>query len=264
MYDKRREDIIVMLKETSPLLVREIADRLLVSEMTVRRDLTQMEKEGVVKRSFGSASLCEGINIEQSALQRAMKMPEAKRRIAKAANLLIQNGDFVILDVGTTVCELAKLLGNKQVLIATSSIPTALCANKGVAEVRVSGGRMELNYEVLNGPAAEQFYQNIYSNYVFISAAAVSLKYGLTAYTEDDASLKRVLLNRGAKRVLLVDTSKFDTVQQFRVGGLEDVDIVITDTRPGDNYMDFFEARKIRVIIADEESPAETGSESAH
>lgn len=257
MYEKRREDIMAMLKESSPMPVREIADRLLVSEMTVRRDLTQMEKEGIVKRSFGSASLCEGIYMEQSVIQRALKMPESKLKIAKAADLLVQAGDSVILDVGTTVYELARLLGNKQVTISTSSIPTALCAIKGIADVRVSGGRMEQNYEVLNGPSAEMFYRNIYCKYVFISAAAVSLEHGLTAYTEDDASLKRVILSRGEKRVLLADTSKFDAVQQFRAGNLEDVDIVITDTRPDSKYMNFFKDKNIRVIIADEAEAAE-------
>lgn len=252
MYDKRREDIMAMLKETSPLSVREIADRLLVSEMTVRRDLTQMEKEGVVKRSFGSASLSEEVNIEQSIFQRAIKMSAAKRRIAQVANQMVQAGDSVILDVGTTIYELAKLLGDKQVTIATSSIPTALCANKGMADVRVSGGRMERTYEVLDGPAAESFYQNLYCKYVFISAAAVSLQYGLTAYTEDDASLKRVILSRGEKKVLLVDSSKFGIVQQFRVSGFENVDIVITDTRPGEAYVEFFTQRGIELIVADE------------
>ena len=254
MYAKRREDILAMLKETSPLAVKEIAERLLVSEMTVRRDLTQMEKEGLVKRSFGSASLSpEGVKPEflQSVMQRTSRASEAKKRIAETAAALVKDGDSVILDVGTTVYEVAKLLCSKSVTIHTSSVPTALCANGGIADVRLSGGRMERSYEVLNGPAAESFYQNLYCDFVFISAASASLEYGLTAYTEDDAALKRIMLERGRTRVLLVDSGKFDSIQQYRACGLENVDIVITDVCPEQNYMDFFTCHGIRVIVAD-------------
>lgn len=254
MYAKRREDILAMLKETSPRTVKEIAECLLVSEMTIRRDLTQMEKEGLVKRSFGSASLsAEDVKPEflQAIMQRASRASEAKKRIATAAAALVQDGDSMILDVGTTVYEVAKLVCGKAVTIHTSSIPTALCANGGAADVRVSGGRMERTYEVLNGPAAESFYQNLYCDFVFISAASVSLTYGLTAYTEDDAALKRIMLTRGKTCVLLADSGKFDSVQQYRACGMENVDVVITDVRPSEEYMEFFARNGIRVIVAD-------------
>lgn len=254
MYAKRREDILAMLKESSPLAVKELAERLLVSEMTVRRDLTQMEKEGMVKRSFGSVSLSpEGIKPEilQSAIQRVSRATEAKRQIAKAAAELVENGDSVILDVGTTVYELAKLLREKAITIHTSSIPTALCANGGAADVRISGGRMERSYEVLSGPAAERFYQSIYCNFVFVSAAAVSAKYGLTAYTEDDASLKYVMLSRAKTRVLMVDAAKFNEVQQFCACGLDNVDILITDSLPDEDCREFLQEHRIRLIVAD-------------
>lgn len=255
MYAKRREDILAMLKETSPRTVKEIAESLLVSEMTVRRDLTQMEREGLVKRSFGTASLsAEDVKPEflQAIMQRASRASEAKKRIAAAAAELVRDGDSLILDVGTTVYELAKLVCGRAVTIHTSSIPTALCANGGTAEVRVSGGRMERTYEVLNGPAAESFYRSLYCDFVFISAASVSLDYGLTAYTEDDAALKRIMLTRGKTCVLLADSGKFDAIQQYRACGLDRVNVVITDVRPGEEYMAFFDQRGIRVIVAEE------------
>lgn len=254
MYAKRREDILAMLKETSPRSVKEIAESLLVSEMTVRRDLTQMEREGLVKRSFGTASLtAKDVKPEflQAVMQKASMASEGKRRIAAAAAALVRDGDALILDVGTTVYELAKLVQNKAVTIHTSSIPTALCANGGTAEVRVSGGRMERTYEVLNGPAAESFYRNLYCDFVFVSAAAVSLDHGLTAYTEDDAALKRIMLSRGKTCVLLADSRKFGAVQKYRACGLEQMNIVITDAPPAEEYMDFFANRGIRVIVAE-------------
>ena len=252
MYAKRRDDIMAMLKERAHLSVREIAERLLVSEMTIRRDLSQMEKEGIVKRSFGGASLSDGFKMEQSVALRATQSTEAKHQIAEAAAALVPNGAAVALDVGTTVYELATLLSSRAVTIHTSSLPTAICANGGVADVWVSGGRMEHSYEVLNGPSAENFYRNIYCDYAFVSAAAVSVKYGLTAYTEDDASLKRIMLSRARTRVLLADASKFNEVQQFRSCGLENLDIVITDSQPDESYLKFFQEHQIRLLVADE------------
>ena len=108
MYAKRREDILAMLKETSPLAVKEIAERLLVSEMTVRRDLTQMEKEGLVKRSFGSASLSlEGVKPEflQSVMQRTIRASEAKKRIAEAAAALVRRDYSHLLSAHGPLCQ---------------------------------------------------------------------------------------------------------------------------------------------------------------
>ena len=231
MYAKRRDDIMAMLKERAHLSVREIAERLLVSEMTIRRDLSQMEKEGIVKRSFGGASLSDGFKMEQSVALRATQSTEAKHQIAEAAAALVPNGAAVALDVGTTVYELAKLLSSRAVTIHTSSLPTAICANGGVADVWVSGGRMEHSYEVLNGPSAENFYRNIYCDY---------------------ASLKRIMLSRARTRVLLADASKFNEVQQFRSCGLENLDIVITDSQPDESYLKFFQEHQIRLLVADE------------
>ena len=192
MYMNRREDILRLLNQQPTMAVKDLSDQLDVSEMTIRRDLNKMEEEGVVKRCFGGVSLAKGLLVEQSIPVRAANMPAAKRRMAAMASQLVQDGDSVLLDSGTTILELAKLLASKRITIATSSLLIAMKACRGAASIHVSGGELDVGFQTLTGRKAEAFYESINCKYAFVSAGGVSLKRGITEFTEDAAALSMV------------------------------------------------------------------------
>lgn len=256
MYMNRREDILRLLNQQPAMAVKDLSDQLDVSEMTIRRDLNKMEEEGVVKRCFGGVSLAKGLLVEQSIPVRAANMPAAKRRMAAMASQLVQDGDSVLLDSGTTILELAKLLASKRITIATSSLLIAMKACRGAASIHVSGGELDVGFQTLTGRKAEAFYESINCKYAFVSAGGVSLKRGITEFTEDAAALKQIMLAHSKVGVLMADTTKLETIQMFRAARLEDIDIVITDRVPPDEYMRFFEDSGIELMVAEEE-PAE-------
>ncbi|MDL2213934.1 DeoR/GlpR family DNA-binding transcription regulator [Clostridia bacterium OttesenSCG-928-O13] len=250
MYDQRKEDIFTLLEEKASLTVKELAETLGVSEMTVRRDLVKMEKEGVVQRSFGGASLAKGLILEQAIPMRAANMPAAKRRMAMLAADLVDNGDSVALDTGTTISELAKYIAKKNLFIFTSSVNIALAAANGEAVVHLSGGQMNKSLFTLFGAAAEDYYKGLNYKYAFVGAAGVSMVAGVTEFKEDAAALKRTMLSQAKIKVLLADHTKFAEDKLFRAVGLEVFDILITDRMPSEEYLDFFHTNDIKVIIA--------------
>lgn len=256
MYLTRRGDILNLLQKNQNMAVKELSDQLQVSEMTVRRDLNKMEGEGLVKRCFGGVSLTNGILLNQSIPVRAANMPAAKRRMAQLASQLVQDGESVLLDSGTTILELSKLLTQKPISIATSSLLIAANASKGAAVVHVSGGELNSKYQVLTGRRAEEFYETINCKYAFVSAGGVSIKRGITEFTENAAALKWMMLAHSKIGVLLVDHTKFETIQMFRAAKLDDIDIVITDQTPPDDYIKFFEESGIELLVAEDDLDA--------
>ena len=155
-------------------------------------------------------------------------MPAAKRRMAAMASQLVQDGDSVLLDSGTTILELAKLLASKRITIATSSLLIAMKACRGAASIHVSGGELDVGFQTLTGRKAEAFYESINCKYAFVSAGGVSLKRGITEFTEDAAALKQIMLAHSKVGVLMADTTKLETIQMFRAARLEDICLLYT------------------------------------
>lgn len=251
MYVARKERILHLLDQQSNMAIKELSERLQVSEMTVRRDLIKMEQEGLVKRCFGGVSLASDQLMAQTIPVRAANMPAAKRRMAALANDLIEDGESVLLDSGTTILELAKLLAQKDVCIATSSLMIAMNAGGGKAVVHLSGGELDHGFQTLTGPRAVSFYETINCKYAFVSAGGVSLKRGLTEFTTDAAALKQTMLAHSKIRVLLADSTKLETIQMFRAARLEDIDILITDQMPPEDYVRFLDDNGIELLVAE-------------
>ena len=249
MHSERRESILDLLKHSSSLSVKKIAEGLNVSEMTVRRDLEKLEEEGIVQRSFGGATLVEGLFIEKATPLRAKNMPDAKRKIAMLANSLISDGDAVILEGGTTIYELSKLVSKKIITIITSSLQIAMNSGKGKAQVYITGGKLDYSYFKLSGVSAEQFYRNVNCKWAFVSAGGVSVKSGVSEYTQHDAALKKVILEQAEKKVLLADQSKFNKGMLFRSADIADFDIVITDEEPSKEYVDYMMDNNVKLLI---------------
>ena len=250
MYVKRREEILTALKDTPTLSVRDLSDGLKVSEMTIRRDLAKMEAEGVVQRYFGGVRASDLPLLQQATNVRASSMTQAKRRIAAKAASLVGDGDAVILDCGTTILELSRLLVQRPITIVTSYLLIASMQQRINATIHLSGGELFDQYKIMIGRKAEEFYEGINCKYAFLSAAGLHVKRGVTEYTGDEAALKRVMLEHAKTRVLLMDSSKFGIIQTFRAVELGKIDILITDKKPPKEYMTLLKKNGVEVIVA--------------
>jgi DeoR family fructose operon transcriptional repressor len=211
-----------------------LAAELRVSQSTVRRDIDEMEERGLVQRTHGGVIWIgdqrNGPGTRPYAFDQRMTYEiRAKSEIAKAARKLVQPGETILLDGGTTTFYFAEELVGIPLQIVTNSLPIAnLFLNDENVELVLTGGLMYPRYGVLLGPGAESAIATIHAKTMFFSVAGVHA--GLL-YNQNlllvQAELK--MMKQVQRRVLLVDSSKFDRQALARLCNLGEIDVVVSD-----------------------------------
>lgn len=248
--------ILEMLASEGELAVSRIATELDVSEMTVRRDLLELETEGKLVRIHGGAVLPEGNNFlamdreEPSFEARLRQQQDGKQRIAAFAATLCTGYRTVALDVGTTTFKLAEYLAERPRLkVFTNSVRIAHRLGNGVTEVYLAGGSMRGDEMAMGGPIAVAQFEALWFDIAFIGVSGITAS-GLFDYSFEDAELKRIYLRRSGVKVVLCDASKFQHMSLVNLGTLREVDVLITDAEPPPALALALEAAKVQVHVA--------------
>src|SRR5258706_374012 len=227
--NSRQEQVLRLLKERTTASISEIAGQVGVSEMTVRRDLLQLSETGHVIRIPGGARITRSITFERDFTDRLQKMAAAKDRIGRLAASLIEEGDSVVLDSGTTTLSIARhLRRHRNVVVFTFSL-AVLEELMPVDSVRVevTGGTYRRNSHDLIGAAANDSLIKLCAAKVFFGAAAVSFSRGVMVY---DPEAPRALLQSARERVLVVDSSKIGIEDLYHFSPLSSCDLILTDS----------------------------------
>ena len=227
--DGSRLDLIVhMLKMNTSATIGEIAQECRVSQMTIRRDLQKLVEAGQVIRIPGGARIEHWRGAERSFFERLQKMSNAKRSIGAAAAALVGDGESVVLDSGTTTLYVARELRTRRnVVVFTFSLAVLeeLTSAEGI-RVELTGGVYRASSHDLVGYAVAKSLSSIFAGTVIFGAAAISFTRGVMAH---DPDTQHALLQAGKRKVLVVDSSKIGTEATYRLCGLEDCDLIITD-----------------------------------
>ena len=214
----------------------ELAEEFGVSEMTIRRDLESLEADGLARRVRGGAISVVSRSYEPPLSVRAATASEAKAAIGATAAALVNDGDTIIIDVGTTTLELAKALhGRRGLTVVTPSLPIA--AELGTdpdIRVLVTGGQVRIGELSLTGGMAEDAFTSMNCDLAFIGVAGICAAPGLTEYNPDDARVKRAAMSAARRTIVLADSSKLGRVAFSTVAPLSSVDVLVTDA-PADN-----------------------------
>ncbi len=234
----RHNHLIDTARKRGFVHVTDVAAELGVSEMTIRRDLIELEREGALTRTRGGAMLDADapspvIDSEEPAFAaRLRNHQEEKRRIAATAAELVDRRLSVALDVGTTTHLLAQALTDRSnVKFFTSSLRTALLLGESSREVYVPAGQIRGEEMSICGPAAREEFERYWFDIVFIGASGITVD-GMFDYSLEDSELKRVYLRRSARKVLLCDSSKFHHMSLIKIADLSDIDLLICDAAP--------------------------------
>lgn len=224
---ERHKQILQLLEQKSALRVRELAKALYTSEATVRRDLCELEKAGLLRRVYGGVTLNEA----QMPLDfRTQENAAAKREIAARAVALISDGDTVFLDSSSTAQHLIPHLSRlRDLTILTNShgVVEALCGTSH--RVFSTGGRLVPRNRAFVGPAAEGMLENFSPSIAFFSSQGLNESGEITDDSEEETSLRRAVLRRAARTVFLCDAGKLGKTHLFRLCHLSQVDEVICD-----------------------------------
>ncbi|HVZ16410.1 MAG TPA: DeoR/GlpR family DNA-binding transcription regulator, partial [Terriglobales bacterium] len=212
----RRNQILLFLKEKGTASIAEMAGQFAVSEMTVRRALQKLVESGLVIRTPGGAMLVPSGSMEKSFVERSSRMATAKDAIGREAAKLVQDGETVLLDSGTTTRYVARYLAvrNDITVVTTSLAVLEELAGSGGIRVRLTGGEYRHSSHDLFGNAVVDTLSGIYADKVFFGAAALSFQKGVMNF---DAEMPRVFLRSGRERILVIDSSKIGNEAVYRL-----------------------------------------------
>lgn len=252
--EDRRANILRELEDRGSVGVVDLANRLGVSEMTIRRDLADLEKEGGIRRVHGGAVSARGRSYEPPLVLRENENQDAKQKIGMLAASLVADGDSIALDVGSTTLEIAhNLVGRRNLTVITSSLHVAnLLYSEPHIRLILSGGIVRHGEASMIGNLAAYAYQNLFVDRLFLGVGAIHGQSGLSEYNWDDALVKQAMINCAKEVILVADASKFDRVAFARVGPLNVVHQLVTDRLPSGELLDALRACGVLIRIAGE------------
>lgn len=251
LAQERHKIILDMLKETKILKTADIIKKFGVSVETVRRDLEELESRNKLERIYGGAIAITSKSIEPTYDSRTKTSYDYKVAIGKTTANLINDGDTIILDIGTTTLEVAKNLKNKNITVITSSLPIINeLANTNV-KIYCIGGFLRPNELSMSGAIPLYALKQFYVDKAFIGAGGVTFADGVSDYNLEEAQVRKLVIERANKIILVTDNSKFGVNAFAFVCPLESIDTIVTDCDINDDILKNIKERNIEIIIAE-------------
>jgi len=232
----RHEQILRILDEQKTISVEDLSRLVYASSATVRRDLTALEQQGLLKRVRGGAASVQGNHFDLPIYLRTSSNLKEKEIISQLALRFVHNSATYFFDSSSTCCFLAqKLADYSDVTVATTGLEI-LSILKGYPGVRVIsfGGELRKNYGEFAGPVTLSNIAQLYADTLFLSCRGLSLKIGATEPNGMNAAIKQRLRKHARMCVLLCDSTKFDQEFFYQALDFQDIDYVVTDKRPKD------------------------------
>lgn len=229
MADNRKEQILNILKEKKSVRILDLSKQLKVSRETVRKDIMEMEEEGLLKKTYGGAVLDE-VNAETDYERRRAENEVKKESIAERAYQFIEPGDTIYLDYGTSTYALAKkLVDFEDLTVVTNSIPivNVLIHSPGI-QLIILGGSVRKNEDSLFGTFGLNNAKEIFVDLGFFGCAGIDIKSGVTNYHMGEIEISKVMVHHSKTVILLADDTKFGKSALYKTSDLDDLDIVIT------------------------------------
>jgi DeoR family transcriptional regulator, fructose operon transcriptional repressor len=231
--EERKMKILEYIEEHRKATVVELCQQFKVSSATIRNDLRDLETAGMLIRTHGGAMVRTKTGLEPDMSLRKVQNLEEKRRIAEAALRLVEDGDTIILDTGTTTYELARLLGEKRDLtVVTNDLPIALLLEEfeSVRVVLIGGVvRKKFHCTVASSFSGMNALSDLTVDKAFMAANGFSLEKGASTPDINHSETKKLMISIAAKVILLFDSSKMGRNSFAIFAPLDRIDAIVTD-----------------------------------
>lgn len=229
---ERHEAIIEAVSAGQAVSTDELVRLLSVSAETVRRDLALLEDQGAIRRVHGgAAAVADRPGSEPSFTERSLIFHQAKAQLAKTAVGLLQTGQTVVIDIGTTAVAMARAIPRSFTgTVLTPSLPVAVeLADRPGVQVLLAGGRVRPGDLACSNAHAKAFFADVYADIAFLGSGGVDARAGLTDFHLDEVDVRRTIIANSSRSFILADSSKLGQVAPYRVCGLADIAGLITD-----------------------------------
>lgn len=251
MYaEERQQHIVDRARRDGRVDVAELSAELSVTGETIRRDLSVLERHGLLRRVHGGAIPVERLGFEPALAARDTVLTAEKDRIAKAALAELPEEGSILLDAGSTTARLAAILpGDRQLTVLTNALPAALAlATRSNMTVLFIGGRVRARTLACVDPWAIESLAQSYVDVAFLATNGLSVQRGLTTPDQAEAAVKRAMIAAARRTVLLADHTKLSVDHLARFATLSEIDTFITDVGVDERTAAEIESQGPRVV----------------
>jgi DeoR family transcriptional regulator of aga operon len=248
---ERQTKILELIDQRGKAEVGELSKLFKISEVTIRNDLKDLHKRGLVRRAHGGAVKIDTVNVDASLQVKAAIRADEKQRIGAAAAALIKDGDTVILDSGTTTHHIARQIKDrKNLTVITNGINIAM-ELLGAKDVRLVllGGMLRQNSYSAVGHFAEDMLRQLSADKLFLAVDALDLEFGLSTPNPEESKVNQLMVQIATEKILVADSSKFGKRSLSRIVPLSAIDKIITDDSLIPEFESSLRARGLELII---------------
>lgn len=247
----RHNKILEILKQNGSVSVSDLSEKMNVSLVTIRKDLSQLEERKLLYRSYGAAVIIDPYINDRHINEKEKLFRNEKQAIGVAAAKLITPKDSIIMGSGTTMNFFASQINvTEPLLVVTSSINVSsiLASNKNIEVIQLGGFVRQTSLSVV-GNFAEHMMENFSCSKLYLGVDGIDLEYGLTTTSLPEANLNRAMIDAAQKTIVLCDSSKFGRRGFGRICKLDEIDQIITDTNVSDKVVEKLSEMGIEVTI---------------
>jgi DeoR family fructose operon transcriptional repressor len=246
---ERHRIILQLLKEKSTIKIQEIMELTDSSESTIRRDLSQLEEQKFLKRIHGGAQRLQGKLQEPSMIEKSSKNLQEKRQIAKYAAGLVEEGDCIYLDAGSTVIEMIEFLNAKDIVVVTNGlmhVPPLI--NKGIATYLI-GGFVKPKTNAFIGRGALAGLDLYRFDKCFLGVNGIHPQFGYTTPDQEEAMVKQKAISLSRESYILADSTKFSEIAFAKIADIHEA-AIITNELADETEKQYANRTNIKVVTA--------------
>jgi len=250
---ERRHEIVLRTQKLGTVSVKELAAEFDISTVTIRHDLNELNKLGLIVRSRGGAVASTRLTKELSVKEKHKENHKIKKQLGAAVAQFINDGDAVLLDSGTTTEEVASCLGkHKDLIVMTNGLNIANeLSGFENCDVLITGGQLRKKSMSFYGSHAEDILNDYNFNKVILGVDGIDLKSGISTHYEPEASFNRAMCDNADQIIVVTDSSKFGRRSLHSILQLNAIDILITDSGIPEEFIELFEKTNTQVHIID-------------
>ena len=253
----RRHAILARVAEDQTIHVAELARDLGCSEMTIRRDIRRLERDGFIRQTYGGATAHVTRSFDISFNARALQAAREKRLIGMRAAALVQEARVLYVGIGSTTEQFVQYLpARADRTVVTPSLPIASLLGTRPVDVVILGGSVLHDELTCNGPIAMATLSHYRFDVAVVGAAGISARWGITELTQEEAAVQRAALERTEAVIILADGSKVGTATPVVVGPPPANTTLVTDPSATTEQLDELRALGVQVVIAERAAPA--------
>lgn len=250
MKADRINKIHELIRERQIISLDELCEIFSVSKNTIRRDIAELDADGIIEKVYGGIVLKNAaVNSPEPFAAREIRNVAEKKKVAQLAAALIDNGEVIYIDSGTTTMHLLPHLINKQLTIVTANIYVLNYATRyNNLNVIATGGYVYPPSNALVGPGVVSCIKAYNFSKIFLASTGISIEHGATNASPLECEIKQRLVQKSCPNFLLVDNSKLDVASLMTYCDLKALDNIIMNAPPPEKYLSYFEKNNVRLM----------------